>query len=249
VLANWRQVIADLRIAARRRAIVLPDRYIVDGRWHSAQNGSGAYLMFPNHPFLALLDCDANDDGPQLWQPHDRMLSWALRRRITEAIASRPKLISQSRLVAWHFHDGAYSSIHTQKPDDVRAQMLEQRVDEARQSQPQLEPQIPAVHAMASSAAARFLIDVLREGPVPATQIRADASGAGHSWATVRRAAIAMGVKPKKYGFGPGGRWCWALKAAQATSDVTVAKVGQGIPQESPKGHPRRTRRSPGGLA
>ena len=36
--------------------------------------------------------------------------------------------------------------------------------------------------------AKRFLWDLLADGPVPAKVIKADADGAGYSWATIRRA-------------------------------------------------------------
>lgn len=54
-----------------------------------------------------------------------------------------------------------------------------------------------------------FLRDLLAKGPVPTKQIKADASGAGHSWATVRRAQKMIGAEAKKQGME--GGWVWQL--------------------------------------
>jgi len=54
-----------------------------------------------------------------------------------------------------------------------------------------------------------FLRDLLCHGPVATKRIKADADGAGHSWATVRRAQKAIGAEAKKQGMG--GGWVWQL--------------------------------------
>lgn len=62
--------------------------------------------------------------------------------------------------------------------------------------------------------AKRFLVDLLSDGPLPSKQVEEDAKGAGFSWATIRRAAKAIGVKPRKEGGAFGGRgaaWKWHL--------------------------------------
>jgi putative DNA primase/helicase len=59
-----------------------------------------------------------------------------------------------------------------------------------------------------------FLADLLVDGPLTAKQIKADVSGAGHSWATVRRAQKTLGVIPSRQaepGRRGGGEWVWAL--------------------------------------
>jgi putative DNA primase/helicase len=59
--------------------------------------------------------------------------------------------------------------------------------------------------------AKQLLLDLLAEGPVPAKAIKADADGAGYSWATIRRAQKALGIEAVKEGFGKGGAWVWKL--------------------------------------
>ena len=57
--------------------------------------------------------------------------------------------------------------------------------------------------------AEQFLRDLLADGPLPTRQIKADADGAGYSWATVRRAQKALGVSAIKGGMKEG--WTWRL--------------------------------------
>src|SRR5471032_3082339 len=57
--------------------------------------------------------------------------------------------------------------------------------------------------------AEQFLRDLLADGPLPTRQIKADADGAGYSWATVRRAQKALGVAAIKGGMKEG--WTWRL--------------------------------------
>jgi hypothetical protein len=61
-----------------------------------------------------------------------------------------------------------------------------------------------------------FLVDLLASGPVPSKQVRAEATEAGLSWATVRRAQKALGIKAEKQGGFFGGqaesqKWVWTL--------------------------------------
>lgn len=60
--------------------------------------------------------------------------------------------------------------------------------------------------------AERFLSDLLSDGPLPTKTIKADADGAGYSWATIRRAQKALGVDARREGgLGKSGSWVWAL--------------------------------------
>jgi hypothetical protein len=54
-----------------------------------------------------------------------------------------------------------------------------------------------------------FLREMLAEGPVASTQVQAAAHARGLSWATVRRAKRALGIKAHKMGLGEG--WTWQI--------------------------------------
>jgi hypothetical protein len=70
--------------------------------------------------------------------------------------------------------------------------------------------------------AEEWLDDLLKDGPMPQPHIKAEASRAGFSWATIRRAADDLGVIRKKTSFG--GGWMWSLPedAQIHTEDVQV---------------------------
>lgn len=66
--------------------------------------------------------------------------------------------------------------------------------------------------------AKRFLSDLLTAGPLPVKVIRADADGAGYSWATIRRAQKALGIEAKKEGGTIGGgkqQWYWTMPVTE----------------------------------
>lgn len=66
--------------------------------------------------------------------------------------------------------------------------------------------------------AEQFLRDLLRDGPVPTKQIKADASGAGYSWRTIERAKRDLGIEAVKAGMKVG--WEWHLpKTAKNAED------------------------------
>lgn len=74
-----------------------------------------------------------------------------------------------------------------------------------------------------------FLRDLLQYGPVPAKQVKADASDAGLSWATVRRAQKVVGAAAVKVGSPTGDekqQWVWRLdvEGAQKTPKVLTEK-------------------------
>jgi putative DNA primase/helicase len=80
-----------------------------------------------------------------------------------------------------------------------------------------------------------FLAGLLADGAVPVNAIRADAEGAGFTWATIRRAQKAIGVEAVKQGGnfgGPSQKWVWRMPTAGAplkmlkrTEDAEGAQV------------------------
>ena len=79
-----------------------------------------------------------------------------------------------------------------------------------------------------------FLADLLSDGPVPVKAVKADAEGAGYTWATIRRAQRAIGVEAVKEGGHFGGsaqKWVWRLptgssplKMLKSTEDAEGAQ-------------------------
>jgi hypothetical protein len=61
-----------------------------------------------------------------------------------------------------------------------------------------------------------WLVQLLGNGPMPASWIEQAASEAGHSWATVRRAKADLGVVSDRIGFGAEGRFEWSLPKEDA---------------------------------
>ncbi|WP_433703903.1 AAA family ATPase [Paraburkholderia sacchari] len=57
--------------------------------------------------------------------------------------------------------------------------------------------------------ATEFLRSLLSDGPVPVRHIKADATGAGHSWRTIERAKRELGAQARKLGVKEG--WAWVL--------------------------------------
>jgi hypothetical protein len=77
--------------------------------------------------------------------------------------------------------------------------------------------------------AKRFLADLLADGPLPVKSVKADAEGAGFSWATIRRAQKALGIEARKEGGAFGGKgavWKWHLpQGAQDATRCSTKKV------------------------
>ena len=59
--------------------------------------------------------------------------------------------------------------------------------------------------------AEKFLRDLLKDGPMASKTIKADADGAGYSWATIRRAQKAVGIKCVKEKGSKTSNWTWTL--------------------------------------
>jgi len=66
--------------------------------------------------------------------------------------------------------------------------------------------------------AKRFLADLLADRPLPTKTIKADADGAGYSWATIRRAQKALGIEAMKEGMKTG--WVWRMPGQEAEKAI-----------------------------
>jgi putative DNA primase/helicase len=64
--------------------------------------------------------------------------------------------------------------------------------------------------------AVEFLRELLANGPMNQVDVKDAAEGHLHAWATVRRAANNLGIKPKKAGMD--GGWLWSLPTSQQVS-------------------------------
>lgn len=63
----------------------------------------------------------------------------------------------------------------------------------------------------ARSLVAEWLQELLANGPVASDEVKNAANEAGHSWSTVRRAKDRIGIRVRRIGFGPDGKWSWEL--------------------------------------
>ncbi|MDX8383939.1 MAG: AAA family ATPase, partial [Ghiorsea sp.] len=61
----------------------------------------------------------------------------------------------------------------------------------------------------ALAAVKRWLLDTLKEEPLPAARLRKIGEDHGHSWATIRRAKLALKIESKKVGFGKQSSTLW----------------------------------------
>ena len=86
----------------------------------------------------------------------------------------------------------------------------------------------------ALSDAKRFLLDMLRDGPVESKVIYAEARGAGHAERTLHRAKKELGIEAEKEGKG-GWKWAKPAKGCQPSTTQTVGNLGNLGSQDSPK--------------
>ncbi len=81
--------------------------------------------------------------------------------------------------------------------------------------------------------ASEWLADLLGVEPLPAAQVKTEASRAGLSWSTVRRAKADVGVESRRWGRpGEEGGWCWAL-AEGAHEDPKMPTINTWAPSET----------------
>ncbi|MDP9365269.1 MAG: AAA family ATPase, partial [Chloroflexota bacterium] len=101
-----------------------------------------------------------------------------------------------------------------------------------------LTPPVEDAERGALDEARDFLLDLFREGPVPAKVAKREANDAGISEKTLRNARESLGVVVSKSGFGREGFWEWSLPSVtkMPLGDTKVPKVTI-VSEEGSTGH------------
>jgi hypothetical protein len=73
--------------------------------------------------------------------------------------------------------------------------------------------------------AMRFLLDILKGVPVPATDVKEEAEAAGISEKTLRRARETLRVNVARDGFGKNGKFVWSLPKPDDSNAIDVQKT------------------------
>jgi putative DNA primase/helicase len=73
--------------------------------------------------------------------------------------------------------------------------------------------------------AKNFLTDLLADGPMGTKALKADADGAGYSWATIRRALKAIGAESHKDGMKGGWQWSISRSCSRNREDAQQKEV------------------------
>lgn len=76
----------------------------------------------------------------------------------------------------------------------------------------------------AVAAAKAFLIDLLSENAVPATEVFDTAKASGHSKASIRRAGSELNIEKYKVGFDKDSHWVWQLPASKVLNKTEDAQ-------------------------
>jgi hypothetical protein len=83
------------------------------------------------------------------------------------------------------------------------------------------------------NAAAEWLRDALADGPRSAKALRGMAADAGFTWATLRRAKDALGIKPTKTRFDGGWEWALPPKMLTKTHEDAHTPTGEHLRREN----------------
>jgi hypothetical protein len=94
---------------------------------------------------------------------------------------------------------------------------VHQKADEAL-ADDQPDESKPGPDPVSRNAAADWIRDLLADGPMESATVKENASDAGMSWATIRRAQQEMGIKPFRDQFSK--EWMWKLPPARAQVDL-----------------------------
>jgi putative DNA primase/helicase len=203
-------------MASRLRVAVVSITHFSKGAGQSAVNsfiGSIAFVAAARAAFIVTRDPDGDDPARRLFVQAKNNLaadSGGLAFRVEQRIISDDIVAS---FIAWE------------------GEKITQTADEILAANRQASEKPECLEAE------EFLRDLLSAGARPATEVQAEAKGAGIAWRTLRRAQKALGIKPHRRaesgdGLGKSGRWYWALpngidgpKVANSPYDGHVPKV------------------------
>jgi putative DNA primase/helicase len=82
-------------------------------------------------------------------------------------------------------------------------------------------------------AATEWLAELLQGGPVPVSEIRAEAELAGYSWRTAQRASKTLGVKSQRVDFQGGYAWSLACQVPQEGNNLASWHTRAGGPENA----------------
>lgn len=85
-----------------------------------------------------------------------------------------------------------------------------------------LGPETAGEQRTAQDEAARWLKDLLSNGPIKAREVRQQAGAEGLAWRTVERAKRHLGVEVRREGFGVAGAWEWSMSPVQRPPNATL---------------------------
>jgi hypothetical protein len=191
-------------MAARLRVAIVSITHFSKGAGQSAVNsfiGSIAFVAAARAAFIVTRDPEREDPARRLFVQAKNNLAadhGGLAFRVEQRMIGNDILASA---IAWE------SEKVTRKADDILAASRDSSSTPGRVE------------------AEEFLREFLSAGPRAATEVEAEAKGAGLSWATVRRAQKSLGIKPYRKaesgdGLGKQGRWYWALENTEAAPKV-----------------------------
>jgi putative DNA primase/helicase len=205
-------------MAARLRVAIVAITHPPKGTGTTAINrfiGSIAFVAAARAAFMVTRD--AHDDTRRLFLPVKNNLAAVgngLAFRLEQRIVGDPGKEIVASSVLWE-----------SEPVTVTADQALQAVD----------AQAGGVRTEAAEAE-DFLRDLLAGEPVAAAHVKREATAAGLSWATVRRAQKRLGIRPARRaesgdGLGDRGHWYWSLPTAhtplRCSSDPYDAHVSQ----------------------